>query len=87
MNVGSGVDQTIEDIARTVMKVVGFNGDLVRDLTKPDGTPRKLMSGSRLHAMGWKAKTNLEAGLKATYEHWLAHGGADARREADAQRS
>jgi len=83
VNVGSGVDQTIEEIAQTVMKVVGFDGDLTRDLSKPDGTPRKLMSGERLRAMGWSPRVALEDGLLSAYQEWLARGGSDARRAAD----
>ena len=82
VNVGSGVDQTIEEISRTVMRVVGFEGILANDLSKPDGTPRKLMSGERLQALGWSPRINLEAGLRATYADWLQHGGADVRRAA-----
>jgi GDP-L-fucose synthase len=82
VNVGSGVDQTIEEISRTVMRVVGFEGPLAKDFSKPDGTPRKLMSGERLQAMGWSPRIDLEAGLHATYVDWLQHGGADVRRAA-----
>jgi GDP-L-fucose synthase len=82
VNIGSGIDYTIEEITRTIMKVVGFSGDLTKDLTKPDGTPSRLMSGERLKAMGWRSTIELESGLAATYQDWLAHGGADARRQA-----
>jgi GDP-L-fucose synthase len=81
VNVGSGLDHTIEEIARTVMKVVGFSGDLTRDLSKPDGTPRKLMSGRVLAELGWTPAITLEEGLAASYRDWLDHGGADARRQ------
>ena len=53
INVGSGVDQTIDELARMVMKVVGFQGSLVHDTSRPDGTPRKLMSNAKIAAMGW----------------------------------
>jgi GDP-L-fucose synthase len=57
-----------------VGKVVGFNGKIEWDSTKPDGTPRKLLDVSRLANLGWKAKTPLEQGLRATYKWWLEHG-------------
>ncbi len=63
VNVGVGNDVTIRELAELVGKVVGFEGDLVFDATKPDGTPRKLMDVSRLNSMGWKAGTSLEEGL------------------------
>jgi GDP-L-fucose synthase len=72
VNVGSGLEYTIRQLAETIAKVVGFTGDFVFDATKADGTPRKLMDSSTLHAMGWKAQTSLEEGLKAAYEWYLA---------------
>ena len=71
INVGTGVDCTIREMAETVKKVVGFEGDLVFDLTKPDGAMRKLMDVSRLNAMGWKASIDFEDGLASTYEWFL----------------
>ena len=71
INVGSGSDLTIEELAGTVMDVVGFNGELVRDTSKPDGTPRKLMDNSRLRAMGWMPKITLRDGLANTYSWFL----------------
>lgn len=71
VNVGSGEDISTEDLARTTMKVVGLRGNLVKDTTKPDGTPRKLMDNSRLLAMGWRPSTGLEEGLKKTYAWYL----------------
>lgn len=68
VNVGSGEDISIADLARLVMRTVGFEGALTHDLSKPDGTPRKLMDPSRLKAMGWSPKIPLEAGLRSTYE-------------------
>lgn len=64
VNVGSGTDVTIEELARLVMAVVGFEGELTKDLSKPDGTPRKLMSADRLRALGWKPSIGLREGLK-----------------------
>jgi len=71
INVGSGTDVTIEELARLVMTVVGFEGELVRDTTKPDGTPRKLMSNDKLAAMGWSPAIGLKEGLDRTYRWFL----------------
>ena len=65
-NVGTGSDVTIRELADMVMKVVGFDGQIVFDLSKPDGTPRKLLDVSRLKALGWSAQTRLEQGLVLT---------------------
>lgn len=73
VNVGSGEDLTIEELATTVMRVVGFEGALTKDLTKPDGTPRKLMSADRIRAMGWRPRIGLEEGLRNTYDWYLAN--------------
>ena len=67
INVGSGAEVTIEDLARLVMRVVGLDGVLERDLTRPGGTPRKLMDGARLDALGWSASIPLEDGIRTTY--------------------
>jgi GDP-L-fucose synthase len=71
VNVGSGEDGTILEIVRTVCEVVGFEGEIVRDLEKPDGMPRKLMSGARLRATGWTPSIPLRDGLAATYAWYL----------------
>ncbi|MDO4874771.1 MAG: GDP-L-fucose synthase [Campylobacter sp.] len=71
INIGTGVDCTILELAQIIKKVVGYNGDIVLDRTKPDGTPRKLLDVSRLKALGWVAKTSLEDGLKKTYNDFL----------------
>lgn len=73
VNVGSGTDITIDQLARTIMTAVGFDGDLVHDASKPDGTPRKLMSNAKLSAMGWQPKIPLSDGLKSTYEWFVAN--------------
>lgn len=78
INVGTGVDVTIRELAETIAKVTGFKGELVFDTSKPDGTPRKLMDVSRLAEMGWKAGVELERGLKETYQWFLAN--ADSAR-------
>ena len=67
LNVGVGHDLSIADLARTVMRVVGFEGQLVFDRSKPDGTPRKLLDVSRLAALGWRARTPLEEGIQLAY--------------------
>lgn len=71
VNVGSGTDVTIADLARMVMTVVGLDGELEFDRTKPDGTPRKLMSGEKIAAMGWTPKIGLEEGLASAYRWFL----------------
>lgn len=75
INVGTGVDCTIREIAETMKKVVGFQGKLVFDASKPDGTARKLMDVSRLKSMGWKYSISLEEGLAGTY-NWFVKQGA-----------
>lgn len=67
VNIGVGTDLSIKDLALLVRSVVGYSGEIVHDLTKPDGTPRKLMDVSKLHATGWKAKIGLEEGIKEVY--------------------
>ncbi len=73
INVGTGVDCTIREMAETMAKVVGFKGDVAFDSTKPDGTPRKLMDVSRLADLGWRYSVNLEDGLTHTYQWFLAN--------------
>ncbi|MDH2373883.1 GDP-L-fucose synthase [Cobetia sp. 3AK] len=67
INVGTGVDCTIRELAETVQRVIGFEGELTFDASKPDGTPRKLMDVSRLKALGWEASITLEEGLDDAY--------------------
>ncbi len=71
VNVGSGIEVTIRKLAETIREVVGFEGEIVFDSSKPDGTPRKLLDCSRLTAMGWRATTGLKEGLKLVYEDFL----------------
>lgn len=73
VNVGSNLEYSIRQLAETVCKVVGFQGEFVFDRSKPDGMPRKLMDSSRLRAMGWQARTSLEDGLRVAYEWYLQH--------------
>lgn len=71
VNVGSGEDLSILELAQLVCRVVGFEGRIVHDLTKPDGTPRKLMSASKLRGMGWAPRIGFEEGLAGTYQWFL----------------
>jgi len=73
INVGTGIDCTIKELTETVAKVVGYQGEIQWDTTKPDGSPRELMDVSRLERLGWKAKVSLDEGLTATYKWFLAH--------------
>ena len=75
VNVGTGQDVTIRELAETVMDVVGFQGRIVFDASKPDGTPRKLLDVGRLHALGWKHKVALRQGIALTYQDFLARFG------------
>lgn len=75
VNVGSGVEVTIRQLAETIAEVVGYKAELAFDATKPDGTPRKLMDSSRLHAMGWNRARSLQDGVADAYQHFLADAG------------
>ncbi len=72
INVGSGSEITIRELSELVKRIVGFSGQIVWDDTKPNGTPRKLMDSSRLFALGWKPKVDLEAGMRLAYQDFLA---------------
>jgi GDP-L-fucose synthase len=72
INIGTGEDITIKDLALLVKKIIGFNGELIFDTSKPDGTPRKLMDVSKLHSKGWKHKVELEEGIKLAYQDFLS---------------
>ena len=71
INVGVGYDVTILELAQLIKSIVAYDGAIEHDLTEPDGTPRKLMDNSKLTALGWTANTNLEDGIRITYEHYL----------------
>lgn len=71
INIGTGGDISIKDLALLIQKIVGFEGKLVFDTSKPDGTPRKLMDVSKLHSMGWKHQIELEEGIKIVYEDFI----------------
>lgn len=75
VNVGAGEDIAIADLARLVMEVVGHDGELLTDPSKPDGTPRKLLDCSRLNALGWQASIPLREGIAETYQAFLAGNG------------
>jgi GDP-L-fucose synthase len=72
VNVGCGRDVTIKELAETIRRIVGFAGQIVWDTTQPDGTPRKLLDCSRLFALGWRPKLDLETGVRLAYEDFLA---------------
>ena len=72
INIGSGTDMTIAELAQTVCNVVGFEGDLVFDTSKPDGTPRKLMCGAKLNDLNWTPKIDLRSGLASAYADFKA---------------
>jgi len=72
LNVGAGEDLTIRELAELICKVVGFEGELEFDPSKPDGTPRKLLDVSRIHALGWRAQTSLEDGLRVVTKDFEA---------------
>lgn len=71
VNIGTGEDIAIANLAELIKKVVGYEGKITNDTTKPDGTPRKLLDVSKLHSLGWQHKTELEEGLKITYKWFL----------------
>lgn len=71
LNVGTGKDITIAELASTIKEIVGYDGDIIYDSSKPDGTPRKLMDVSRLKNLGWQYKTELDEGIKLTYKWYL----------------
>jgi GDP-L-fucose synthase len=72
INVGFGSDVTIKALSETIRRTIGYEGKIVFDTTKPDGTPRKLMNSQRLESMGWKAKVNLSDGLLISYKNFLS---------------
>ena len=73
LNVGTGKDISISDLAKLVAEITGFEGKIVYDSSKPDGTPRKLMDVSRLNSLGWKYKTELQDGISKTYNFFKAN--------------
>ena len=73
VNVGTGTEYSILELAQMIQRVVGYEGKIVNDLTKPDGTPRKLVDASKIFAMGWHPTVKFEDGIRKTYEDFLAH--------------
>jgi len=73
VNIGTGVDVTIKELAETVRLIVGFEGEIKWDTTRPDGTPRKLMDVSKLHSLGWKHKIELKDGIALAYQDFLTN--------------
>ena len=71
VNIGTGEDLTIRELAEMIKNVIGYNGEIIWDTTKPDGTPRKLMDVSKAHSLGWKHEISLEEGIKKTYSNFL----------------
>lgn len=72
INIGTGTEVTILELAQMIKKVVGFDGEIVFDTTKPDGTMRKMMDVSRINSLGWKAETSLEQGIEIVYQDFLS---------------
>ena len=75
INVGTGVEVTIRELAETLSEVVGFSGELVFDTTKPDGVPRKLMDIGKLNQLGWKPQYALKTGLEHAYQWFVTNQG------------
>jgi GDP-L-fucose synthase len=75
INIGTGIEVTIRELAHSVKEAVGYSGDIKFDVTKPDGTPRKLLDSSRIHSMGWQHKVELEKGLDLTYSDYIHNSG------------
>jgi GDP-L-fucose synthase len=73
INVGVGEDVSIKELAETIKRIIGFEGSIEWDSSKPDGTPRKLLDVSRLTDLGWKAKISLEDGITSTYQWYKAN--------------
>ena len=78
LNVGTGADCSIRELAELLAEIVGYTGHLRFDTSKPDGTPRKLLNVSRINALGWTAQIDLADGVRQTYE-WFLSKGADYR--------
>ena len=73
LNIGTGEDIEIRELAKIIKEVVGYQGEIINDITKPDGTPRKLLNVNRLHSTGWKHKIDLKEGIKNVYEWYLGN--------------
>lgn len=75
INVGSGSEVSIRELAETIKRIVGYRGEILWDTSKPDGTPRKLMDSSRLFTLGWRPRVDLETGLRSAYEDFILQSG------------
>ncbi len=75
INIGTGEDLSIGDLASLIKEITSYDGEIVYDVTKPDGTPRKLLDVSKLNSLGWKAKTGLRDGIIVTYNWFVRHYG------------
>ena len=71
VNIGYGSDVSIAELAQMIKRIVGFEGELVFDSSKPDGTYQKLMDSSKIHALGWQPTIDLESGVASVYAHYL----------------
>ncbi len=83
LNVGCGEDLSIAELAEAIRDVVGYQGAIEWDLSKPDGTPRKMLDITRIRALGWTSKIKLRAGLAATYDWYCAHAGTNAHQHSE----
>ncbi len=81
VNIGTGTDVTIKELAALIQEIVGYNGTIIYDTTKPDGTPRKLLNVKKLNDLGWKHSVSLKDGLRKTYESFLAEKNSKTLRE------
>ena len=79
VNVGTGADLTIKALAQTIQDIIGFQGEIIWDMSKPDGTPRKLLDVSRIHSLGWKHRIELRDGIRAVYSEFLSLTGETMR--------
>jgi len=71
VNIGTGEDLKVKDLATMIKDIVGFKGNILHDLSKPDGTPRKLLDVSKIKQLGWEPKVSLEEGIRRTYEGYI----------------
>ena len=76
VNIGVGEDISIKELAELTAKIIGFDGELAFDSSRPDGTPRKLMDVTRMHELGWRRKTSLNDGIKIAYQDFLKKEGS-----------
>jgi GDP-L-fucose synthase len=87
VNIGSGEEVPIEDLATTIADVIGFQGRFEFDISRPDGTPRKLLDVSYLQTLGWRSRTSLRDGLRLTYDWFRSNVGAEAVRDTGSRRA